>query len=381
MRLQAVLGVALMFARGNAEAAQRALEASLAIAEARGGASDQLQVLNLLHIFHQRTGDFKSMLHYARRSFSVADAIATPEALGLAHCLVGSALHHAGDLDGARAELEAALQSGPNHRPTSTIYVEYEHYNYAGIALARTLWLQGFPVQAMEMANQSVKDAMSMGHPVAVSRALVWAVSVFLWAGDLQSAEANTDLLVANAESQAMGPYLAVGRGYKGALAIRRGDAKAGVENLIGSLETLRAARYGLMTTTLNGSLALGFAALRRSAEGIALIDQTIKLVEIRGDVSHMPELLRIKGGLLLSLPQRRADEAAACLTQSLELSRRQGARAWELRTATDLTALWVEQGRAKDARALLKPIFGQFTEGADTPDLKAAEHLLTTLG
>ena len=65
---------------------------------------------------------------------------------------------------------------------------------------------------------------------------------------------------------------------------------------------------------------------------------------------------------------------------QSLELSRRQGARAWELRTATDLAALFARQGRAERGRALLQPVFEQFMEGPDTADLKAAERLLATL-
>jgi predicted ATPase/DNA-binding winged helix-turn-helix (wHTH) protein len=380
MRLQAVLGVALMFTRGNGEAARSALERSLAIAEGRGDAPDQLQLLNLLHIFHQRTGDFKATLHYARRSLSVAEAIASPAALGLAHCLMGSALHNVGELAGARAELEAALESGPSYRPASTIYVDYEHYNYAGIALARTLWLQGYPVQAMELANQSVKEALSMGHPVAVSRTLVWVVSVFLRAGDLQSADANTDLLTSHAEAQGMGPYRALGRGYKAALAIRRGDAKAGVENLQRSLETLHAVRYELLTVTFNVLLARGFAALGRFAEASALIEATVRLADSSGAFADMPELLRVKGSFLLAMPQRRIDDAEICFTQSLELSRRHGSRAWELRTATDLAALWAGQGRSKDARALLQPVFEQFTEGSNLTDLKAAEHLLATL-
>jgi predicted ATPase len=66
---------------------------------------------------------------------------------------------------------------------------------------------------------------------------------------------------------------------------------------------------------------------------------------------------------------------------QSLELSRTHGSRAWELRTATDLAALWARQGRTADARSLLLPVFEQFTEGRDTADLKAAECLLTMLG
>jgi tetratricopeptide (TPR) repeat protein len=294
---------------------------------------------------------------------------------------LGSSLHHIGDLGGARAELEAALQGGPGYQKTSTIYLDFEHYNYAGVALARTLWLQGRPAQAVERARRSVKDAASMGHPVALSRALVWAVYVFLWVGDLDGADEHTDWLTSHAESHSLGPYLAVGRGYKGAVAIRRGDAKSGVESLLGCLEVLHAARYELLTPTFNISLVEGLAALGRFAEAVALIDETIRLVEANGDISYMPELLRVKGSLLLSMPQPNVDDAQACLMESLELSRREGARAWELRTAVDLAAVLAAQGQRESARELLQPVFEQFVEGSDTADLKAAERLLATLG
>jgi predicted ATPase len=68
------------------------------------------------------------------------------------------------------------------------------------------------------------------------------------------------------------------------------------------------------------------------------------------------------------------------CFAQSLELCREHGARAWELRTATSLAALQASQGRPDSGRALLEPVFKQFTEGFDTADLRAAERLLTTL-
>jgi predicted ATPase len=93
-----------------------------------------------------------------------------------------------------------------------------------------------------------------------------------------------------------------------------------------------------------------------------------------------MPELLRVKGGILLAMPQPSSDDAETCLMQSLELSRRQGARAWELRTATDLAALLAGQGRSERGRALLQPVYEQFAEGFDTADLKAASDLLSTL-
>ncbi len=74
-------------------------------------------------------------------------------------------------------------------------------------------------------------------------------------------------------------------------------------------------------------------------------------------------------------------EDAEKCFMQSLELSRRQGARAWELRTAVDLATLLADQGRRENGRALLQPAFEQFVEGWDTADLKAAERVLSNLG
>ena len=93
-----------------------------------------------------------------------------------------------------------------------------------------------------------------------------------------------------------------------------------------------------------------------------------------------MPELLRVKGSLLLSMPYLDSKAAEACFAQSLELSRRQGARAWELRTAIDLARLWAKSGKPEDGRKLLQPILEQFTEGHDTADLQTAERLLANL-
>jgi predicted ATPase len=381
MRLQAALGTSLMFTRGESEAARAALNRSLAIAEERGDVLNRMLLLGPLHMFHLRTGDFKTALHYAKRSSAVAGTIGDPAAIALAHSLLGMSLHVMGDLSGARLELEAALWHGLGSRRTSMIYIGFDHHTWAGIALARTLWLQGHPAQAVERARQTVKDAEGMDHPVTLSIALNWAVSVFLWTGDLRSAEEYIDWFISHAESHSLAPYLAVGCGVKGELAIRRGDAKGGVESLQGCLEKLHAARYERLTTAFNISLVQGLAEIGRFAEGLTLIDETSRLVETNGDVCYMPELLRVKGGLLLSMPQPSGADAEMCFMHSLELSRRQAARAWELRTAVDLAALLAAQRRPESARALLQPVFEQFVEGSDTADLKAAERLLATLG
>jgi predicted ATPase len=172
-----------------------------------------------------------------------------------------------------------------------------------------------------------------------------------------------------------------VGRGLKAELAIRRGDVEVGVEALQDCVEKLHAARYGRFNTRFNLVLARGLAAGGRCTEAVTLLDETIRLVEAKGGISYLPELLRLKGSILQAMPKPRTEAAVQCFMQSLELSRAYGSRAWELRAATDLAALWAGQGRSDDARALLQPVFAQFTEGLDTPDVKAAERLLTTLG
>jgi tetratricopeptide (TPR) repeat protein len=381
MHLQAGLGMSLMFTRGESDVAHAALNRSLIIAEQRGDVLNQVRLLGPLHLFHLRTADFKACLHYAQRSCDVARTIGDPAIIAFAHSLSGISRHLMGDLGGARLELEAALEHGPSSQQTSTVYIGFDHYNWAAIALARTLWLQGHPARAVERAHQAVKDAERMDHPISLAIVLNWAASLFLWTGDLPNAEKHIDWFISRAESHSFGPYLDVGRGRKGALAVRRGDAKSGVENLRGSLEKLHAARYELLTTEFNISLVQGLAAIGQFTEGITLIDETIRLVETNGDVSYLPELLRVKANLLLSMPQPGPCDAVMYLTQSLEFSRRQSARAWELRTAVDLAALLADQGQSESGRALLQPVFEQFVEGFDTADLKAAERLLTTLG
>jgi predicted ATPase len=380
MHLQAAAGLSLMFTPGSIDAALAALRRSFAIAEERGDTVGQLKLLAPLQMLHIRLGEFKTALRYARRSVGVAAMTNEPAALALAHSLLGNSLHFSGDLSGARAALEAAL-CVPSSPRASTIYLGLDHHNRASYSLARTLWLQGLPAQAVERARQAIADAAGMDHPVTLYLALIWGVPLFLWTGDLKRAEEYTDQFIAHAQTHSLGPYVAVGRGFKGELAIRRGDPKRGVESLVSCLDELHPARYEPLTTTFNIALVQGLAAIDRLGESITLMDETIGLVTANGDLFCMPELLRVKGGLLLSMSQPVVDDVEACFLQSLEWSRRQGARAWELRTAIDLAAFWASRNRREAARALLPPVFEQFVEGLDTADLKAAKRLLATLG
>jgi predicted ATPase/DNA-binding winged helix-turn-helix (wHTH) protein len=377
MHLQAALGISSMQMYGEDDSVRVALNRSLVIAEEHGDALHQVGLLGMLHMSYFRGGEFKIALDYARRCRFLAGTLDDPAAMALAHSVLGRSLQIGGDLAGACVELKSLLGILTRSQWTSTIYLGYDRHGFG----ARTLWLLGYPAQALQRANQAIEDVERIHHPASHALVLVGAVAVFLWTGDLVSAEKHIDSLIAHAESNSLEPLIAVGRCRKAELSIWRGNAKEGVASLRASLERIHAVHYELLTTEFNISLVQGLAAIGRFDEAITLVDETIRQVNINGDTTYMPELLRVKGGVLLSIPQSNTDVAEMNFMQSLELSRRQCTRAWELRAAIDMAALFAGRGQSERGRALLAPVFKQFSEGFHTTDLRAAERLLSGLG
>jgi predicted ATPase/DNA-binding winged helix-turn-helix (wHTH) protein len=380
MELQTCMSRSVMYIRGPSEAAGAALHRSLAIAKARGDLLNEVRLLGFLHLYHIRSGDFEVSLRCARRSFEIASTLGDAGATALAHALLGISLHLTGDPRGARWELEAAIAFRRSSPISRTSYLGFDYCSSGEVSLTTTLWLLGYPAQAMARAHQAIKDAEHIHHPVSLSM-VVNAIMVLLWAGDLGIDEQDLDLFIARAESHSSKPYSDLGHALKGELAIRRGEINAGVEMLRNCVQQLHAARYGRFTTQFNIMLGRGLAASGRFDEGVTLFDETARQIETRGDISYLPEVVRLKGSIFLAMPNPRSKDAEGCFTRSLQLSRAHGLRAWELRAATDLAALWSGQGRSEDARALLLPVVQLFSEGFETADLKAAEHVLATLG
>jgi len=390
MQLQATLGVSLMYTRGFTDAAHTALTRSLAIAEERRDVPNQVALLGALSLCHHRKTDLRMGLQYAKRSQSLAGNIEVPAVSALAHGLLGAALHAIGALTDARVALESSLHHWSRCQRTSTPKADDPSLaiilastafpqSYSAAILARNLWLQGFPVQAAERTDQLVRTTEHTDQPASRAGVLAWAPGIFLWNGDFEAAERYTDSSIALADSYSLVPFVTLGRAFRAALAIRRSDAVEGVKVLGDCVEMLQS-QYKLPITFLNVWLAEGLGTLGRSDEGVALINETIRSVQANQELTFMPELLRVKGSLLLSMPYLDSKAAEACFAQSLELSRRQGARAWELRTAIDLARLWAKSGKSEDGRKLLQPILEQFTEGHDTADLQTAERLLANL-
>jgi predicted ATPase/DNA-binding winged helix-turn-helix (wHTH) protein len=380
MWLRVAWGMSLMLTQANSDEAGESLDRSLAIAEKNGDSALQLRLIAPLHMFHLRSGNFNAALNLAQRGAALSELVQDQEVHGIAHFLLGMSLHFAGNLSGARAELELAVLRLPQSRRMRTINLGFEGENLAGAGLARTLWLQGHADQAAELARLTVKEAARYEHPVIVSISLMWAMSVFHWLGDLGAAEEVTQRFVEHADCYSLGPQRASGRGMQGMLALSRGNVEEAVEHLQNCLDALRAARYEFLSTSFRLSLSQGLAASNRFVEALALINDTIRRVELKGNLFYMSELLRVKGVFLQSMPHPDGGNAETCFIRSLELSRRQGARSWELRAAMDLAKLLTARGQPKNALSLLQPIFGWFKEGLDAPDLLSAKRLLAPL-
>lgn len=380
MQLQASLGLSLMYTRGHSEAASTALHRSVDIAKARGDHLSEVSLLGPLFFYYMRSGEFRICLGHARRASEIAAVLGNPAARAMAHTLLGISLTLMGDLGGAETELDTALEAGKGAPSSRTVHFGFDHYSWVRVARITMLCLKGQPTQSRAAIREAFRDVGAMQHPVSLA-IVINSTATLLWIGDLDAAEEHLDWFITRAESDSFEPYLHLGHAFRGELAICRGEIKAGLDLLQNRLERLRATRYGLFTMRLQAVLARGLAASGRWAEALVLLEETRRLIEDKGYTSYLPELLRLRGSILLAMPERRIGEAEKCFLESLNVSRVQGARAWELRTATDLAAHWFGGGRAKDARELLRPVVEQFGEGVETPDLTAARSLLAKLG
>lgn len=178
-----------------------------------------------------------------------------------------------------------------------------------------------------------------------------------------------------------LGLWHAWGMCFKGLLLVKQGDATAGLKGLRSIFAEVPAIRSLPRYLGLLGELATILGQLREIEQAVATIDGAIERAKQREERWCLAELLRIKGELVLLADPRDAKNAAADLfLQSLELARERSALSWELRTAISLARLRHQQGATPEARQALKAVYGRFTEGFRTEDLKVASALLTAL-
>lgn len=375
MVLQGALGHALMFTKGHSDRALAALARGLELAELLEDRFSQFKLLSDLHMFRLRSGNYHEMLAIALQAKAVADAIGDPIGLSAAHRQLSSSHHLVGDQDLALTHLETWQP------PPSQVCVTspFSASRIPRVGLSRVLWLRGHPDRALAALRKADEESANLRSPVLACIVTIWGASVLGWLGDWAAVEQRAERLIVHANRYSLEPHRAVGDGLKGAALVRRGEIERGVDLLRGALLKLRADRYELYAPELIHSLAEGLNLAGRRDEALATINDAIGRMEANGGAFDLPEMLRIRGDLLVQAGHEA--EAEQDFLRSMDMAQRQSALSWRLRGAMSCARLYLRQARRDDARALMADVHSRFTEGFGTADLKSARDLMNEIG
>jgi predicted ATPase/DNA-binding winged helix-turn-helix (wHTH) protein len=384
MRLCAARAWSLMQTSGFVPETQAAWAHVLEVSEQQGDADYQLRALWGLWAGLVNRGELRPALSLAERFSDLARRQTDTTDLLVGDRMVGYVLHLLGDQAEARRYIERML--GRYEVPVvgaQIIRFVFDQRAMAQCFLARILWLQGFADQAVRLVRGIVDGALAGSDVLSLCQALVQAACpVAFFLGDLDAAERYVMMLLDHSARQDLNFWQAFGHGFQGVLVIRRGHVVEGLTRLGAALDELREIQFGVFYGLFLGEFADALGRAGRATEGLVAIDEALARSKRNDECWYLPELLRIKGELVLRERGRDAPHVAErYFLESLDWSHRQQTPAWELRTTISLGALWRDQSRTYDARNLVAPSYARFTEGFGTSDLQAARRLLKELG
>ena len=382
MRLQAALGASTP----EAQEMGRVFTEVLDIAESLGDPEYQLRALRGLYYYYAGTGQYHAALPIARRFHDLAVSGVDPIDRLFAERMMGVAKHFVGDHLGARRHLEHVL--------THYVIADYgrDVIRFQDVVrfgadlqvstrlfLARVLWMQGFADQAEHTIEMAIAEAQATGHAMSVCLALGFgACPIALWTGDLTAAARHTEMLLNRARKHDLPFYSALGSRFGKIVTLTASELDLVSLPPLTDVDEITEPSLTFRFLTGLSELAEALAHAGRNAEALAVAEEGIKQSET-GWLA--PELLRVKGELLLLQSNGAATETAEdFFRQALDAARQHKALSWELRAVTSLARLLRNQNRHADAVACLKPVYDRFTEGFGTADLTTAKRLLDEL-
>jgi predicted ATPase len=248
----------------------------------------------------------------------------------------------------------------------------------AQIWLGIVLFCLGFPDQALTQSNAAIAEARRLAHPPTLAGTVALGIRLLSLFGDNAALDERADQLIAVATDQSLPHWGAMGTIYRGWVEVKNGNLVEGISLLRSGSAAYHATGADSWTPHHLALLARACEIAEQVDEARALLDDGLRIVERTGERWLEAELYRHKGQVLLR--QRKSGAAEQLYRKAQGVAEKQGAKLWELRAATSLAQLWGEQGRRTEAHELLTPVYGWFTEGFDTADLKAAKMLLDGL-
>jgi predicted ATPase len=307
-------------------------------------------------------------------------AMVAPRMVG--HRLMGMPLLLTGEVAAGRAHLDRALAlyDPTEHRPLATRFGQD-----VGVAIlsfrSLALWLLGYPDAALADANHALKDAREIGQAATLMYALNnTAIFAHIHCGNYKAAKAELEELVVLANEKGAPYWKALATINKGLLLALDGNESDAIKTITSGMAAYQSTGATLYRPQHLSYLASAYAKVGQFEEAWRCISEAMTAVETTKENWYEAEANRVAGEVALKLPEPDAAKAEAYFQRALRLARQQQTKSWELRAAMSKARLWRDQGNAQQARKLLAPVYGWFTEGFDTRDLKEAKALLEEL-
>ena len=231
----------------------------------------------------------------------------------------------------------------------------------------------GYPDRAWAKSREMMEVTQRSSAPDVLALASCSVPEHHLLRGDSTTAQKCAEEAMALSEKLGLVAFSATATTNHAAALIAQGRYEEGIAEM-------RRERYPLRDPRVLCLLASGLGKVGRCEEGFQVLGKGFASVTKTGEQLHSPWLHRVKGELLLLQNPSDVAEAEQCFRTAIEIARRQSARSEELRAKTSLARLFNKQGRRDEARSILADIYGWFTEGFDTADLKDAKALLVEL-
>ena len=317
----------------------------------------------------------------AARFLALAEQQGAPIPLMIGHRIMGISLLCTGDIAAARAHQEEgiALYNPAEHRPLAVRFGQDARvvmWFYRAIAS----WLLGYPDAALADTNRAFADARAIGQAGTLMFALLHGSMVDILCGDYAATNAATDELAALAEQKGASFWKALGISIQGCVFAVTGKAADAVDMITSGIAASRSTGATLWVPVCFAYLTTAHAELGQFDDAWRCIGEAMSAVETTKERWYEAEVYRIAGEIALMAPQRDTAKAQAYFEHALAIARAQQAKSWELRAAVSMARLKRDCGERDEARRLLAPVYGWFTEGFDTLDLRQAKALLDAL-
>jgi class 3 adenylate cyclase/predicted ATPase len=377
---QMTLGSPLIATRGwGASEVEASYGRAIELCEGMGETPELFQCLWGLWVFHLVRAKLDGAIELARRLLGISGRLGGPEPPLNAHLAMGCTCYWRGDLASARVHLERALSLYDVERYRNRAMPYGQDPGVAGgIHLAECLWLLGHPDQALEQARASLAGAKEVAHASSVGMALDFGARLHLMRREPELAAGSARALMELAADQGFGLFTLDSLIIEGVARLDGGEDA--VEQIRRALDGRRATGNELVLPFFLTELARRFVQAGRINDAIETLQEALSRIGHTGGRLWEAEAHRVMGDLLLQRSPGALNGAEDSYQRAIEQSRQQNAKSLELRATTSLARLWRDQNKRTEARDLLAPVYGWFTEGFDTPDLREAKALLIEL-